>query len=574
MIHVFIYSEHVSNNPCDCYPPCQNVTYETKLNTVALQPDNNVFANADHVHHIQKRVALAVSLADGLNKITSERDKKLASSAMKAMDDVINTSKKVRAATHEVKRDISLLLSDLTPRVFFHSNVALASMLRVFNNGFATAWDNLEQFAIKPLLAGTQEMISLFNKTTESLRSPSVSDSLKSSLHLILQNTLSSHMELAVYVLENLTRVHETFLNAEPMVGYAAVTRAKKYDHLLIPSRTISQNPGRQKAIYDALTFSITNYIEDIVSLQHLAREYLQTGSSLSGSNTRDNVVSIRIRQYLASHLRDIQNHAAIFRNVIVMNAKKSLEERVNAFVSKNVSLSANGDAFVSELHVVDNAAVEVYTLLKNNFTQLIRDLQELADKGDKKVSVMELITAIDVRRSLLKLRMLTWSLERDYQTLLRRGRSFRNTLVLTWDAILNEELLRNFYFQIYKDVSSTSMDTEKLEELRQTLMSELQVESKSTDGDGLDSAFVDTSVADLRKRLNVDVATILFERQVREIDERIDDITSRLSATEQLRHNEEEMLVAMEMLVQNMESFNKRVTIDNEFMQYVNFAS
>lgn len=161
----FQFSDTIAKTEqCECSPPCRSVTYDAQLQTTLIQSLDHTFSNVNHAHGKQQRVELAVALTDGLSIISLQRDKSLARSVMTSLDDVINTSRDVQTAVSAARSDVDNLLRELQPRVAFHANVAWTCVLRMFDNGFASAWDSLEQFALRPLQTSGTEIVMLFNK--------------------------------------------------------------------------------------------------------------------------------------------------------------------------------------------------------------------------------------------------------------------------------------------------------------------------------------------------------------------------------------------------------------------------
>lgn len=314
------------------------------------------------------------------------------------------------------------------------------------------------------------------------------------------------------------------------------------------------------RSIYDSLTEAITDYMQDVVSLRHLAKQFLLLG----GGSTKEDMDSIRACRSLTVHSRQMLDHVTTFRESIVRQVRTDLENILTDIRATNSSLySTARDSFSADTELIDSAADDAYKLLQNNFTQIMRDLQEMAHSGGRKLAVMQQLAAGDMARSLLQLRMLTWSLSRDGRMFVQRLTALRDATVRAWNAILNDDILRNFYFQLNRDAFLPGVDVDGLLQLRKSLT---PWATSTADVTALNDV---TNVSDARRRLNADVAGILFERQVSDIGDALNGVERKVTgAADALRHHEETLLVAMEALLHESEDFSRRTTVNSEFMQ------
>lgn len=79
---------------------------------------------------------------------------------------------------------------------------------------------------------------------------------------------LSGKLETAIEALDNITKVHHSFLNAEPLSPPTAVTSQTRFDLDLVPRKVMSSVHEPMKRNYVGLSENIAGLIETLLALK------------------------------------------------------------------------------------------------------------------------------------------------------------------------------------------------------------------------------------------------------------------------------------------------------------------
>ena len=94
-------------------------------------------------------------------------------------------------------------------------------------------------------------------------------------MYFVADSQLSGKLETAIQVLDNVTRIYYSFLNAEPLAAadFAGTTTStlrpdRRYDIQLIPYKVMSAGHDVMKRHYTGLSQSIAGLIRSILTMK------------------------------------------------------------------------------------------------------------------------------------------------------------------------------------------------------------------------------------------------------------------------------------------------------------------
>ena len=309
-------------------------------------------------------------------------------------------------------------------------------------------------------------------------------------LYYTTDNQLSGKLETAIQALDNLTKVHYAFMSPEPSSsgggGQGAggggrstvvVTPERRYDAHLVPYAILAGEQEAMKRCYSGISENIAGLLEHILSLKAILKDVYQSNS------LNETAFEASRRAYVRGML-EVRRHTADFRRTIVENTLAAIDERVDEMRRLNRTVAAAAAAVVSNFAAQESVAVSAYTEAYNSALAFTRHVQQYLRDMDVQKSMLSGATAgavsssgtagsedgsssggeastssatVDEETSRSAVRSLVDAIDalrRHAVDLRSEWRRLEEAIKATWRRFLSEDLLRNFYLNLYNDVT------------------------------------------------------------------------------------------------------------------------
>lgn len=406
---------------------------------------------------------IAANAAARTSREISRRDNEQITELSSALGEVGDRMRTLQDNFQKVGRDLNSSLNALRLRIGFHVYVGLAGLRRSFVSGFSDRFDLVRERSLTPLVDGHYETVSQLERTVKQLTFTSTTETVaRKVLYFMTDNQLSGKLETAIQALDNLTKVYYSFVNAEPVSAGQPITPDGRYDIHLLPFALLTKSQNAVKNYYTGISENIARLIENILSLKSVLKDVYQ-------SNTINETLFAQSRKTFIHHTLQIRHFASLFQLEIVQRSIDQLDAQVNEMTDLNRTMTHEAQAIAENFASQANLATTSYSEAYNNvlaFTKLAQ--QFLHDTDIHKSSLTNQNTDAFIQSSALL--ALVESLNTvlvQKASLRRRWDSLADTTMTVWRRFIHEELLGNFYLNLYNDVTDMVNNPQRADQFR-----------------------------------------------------------------------------------------------------------
>lgn len=367
------------------------------------------------------------------------------------------------------KEEAGILTTNLMKRITFHVKVALKGLQESYDSGFVAPFVEVGRRSLRPLTSKIYEIASQLERTVKQLKFASPTDSVaRKVLYHMADNQLSGKLETAIQVMDNFTKVYQAFQNSAPMLeqlegfrvyhlpqGKASPllkshTPEGRYDIHLVPYALLARVQQKDLSrFYKGITENTARLIEHVMALKVTLKDVYQDSHF-----NETGFEAARIGFIMKSS--EIEHYEALFEKEIVEEIRQQLVNRSNHLIRLNVSLDSTAGK-------LQNSLTDLNYLLRTRFSESNSGLiafaqlsqQYLKDPEMKRSELFSLENEKSVRASLSVLSEIFHEAKSAGSKRIASLSSELNSLMeKSWQAMLNDSLLRNFYTNIYNDIN------------------------------------------------------------------------------------------------------------------------
>ena len=373
------------------------------------------------------------------------------------------------ASISRTKEEAGTLTTNLMKRITFHVKVALKGLQESYESGFVAPFVEVGRRSLKPLTSKIHEIASQLERTVKQLKFASPTDSVaRKVLYHMADNQLSGKLETAIQVMDNFTKVYQAFQNSAPMLeqlegfrvyhlpqGQASPllkshTPEGRYDIHLVPYALLARVQQKDLSrFYKGITENTARLIEHVMALKVTLKEVYQDSHF-----NETGFEAARIGFIMKSS--EIEHYEALFQKEIVEEIQQQLVNRSNHLIRLNASLDSTAGK-------LQNSLTDLTYLLRTRFSESNSGLiafaqlsqQYLKDPEMKRSELFSLENDKSVRASLSVLSEIFHEAKSTgSKRIASLSLELNSFMEKTWQAMLNDSLLRNFYTNIYNDVN------------------------------------------------------------------------------------------------------------------------
>ena len=333
-------------------------------------------------------------------------------------------------------------------------------------------------------------------------KTPLSEASVRKVLYLVTDNELSAIVELASRAVDNVTAVHYAYLNADPLLR-VAITPNRRYDSALVPYQLISHDTAQQTRYYNQISDHLAGHIQQVIALKGVLLE------TFSSNRLNESLYRTTARKFV-QHSQDVNYYRRMFRREIVLKSADLIESKIVGFLELNRTM-----------HLSRRTAVEVISsirrLLQRHSETAREQLGPFVRSGKRRKLSSRLAQSIRgatdkaIAYTMPALYDLTTELKWQCLRLMDVWRRVFTTAQELWAVMLDEEILRNFYFELHKDAADMLRNRSNTQFYLDMFLHETMLDVADYRRSGL-------SLADVVVRLNADLATTEKERKFTEL--------------------------------------------------------
>ena len=315
-------------------------------------------------------------------------------------------------------------------------------------------------------------------------------------LYMVADNELSAIVELASRAVDNMTSVHYAYLNADPLLR-VTVTPNKRYDSALVPYRLISHDTVRQTRYYNQISENLVGYIQQATALKGVLSNVFMS-NRLNESLYRSSI------DLFAQHSQDFNYYTRTFRKEIVQKSADLIDDKIEAFRKLNSTMLLGRATSADAISSIKRVLHRHTTTIREEFGLVSRSgkRRKLAPRLAQSIRTTHVMPALYDLVTDLKWHCLRVS--DVWRRMFATGRAL-------WASMLDEEILRNFYFELHKDAADMLRNRSNTQFYLGMFLHETMLDVPDYRLSGL-------SLTDVVARLNADLATTEKERQFAEL--------------------------------------------------------
>ena len=371
--------------------------------------------------------------------------------------DVFDTLSNFLTSVSTMKSNLNGEKENMSSRIKFHTKVALEGMHEIVREGFSLPWRRLEEGYIRSLTFNSFELISLFHRTVEMLKT-STDNAVRRYLYTRMNNDLTIKLNTADAILRNLTEILNLYLNADPVIKQN-ITPEGRYDDALIPREIITRKSDTvQTQYYNPFSQEISNYIQHITDSQALLRDVYK--------DSRINETAFDINKRLFT---DSSNELGRYHNLFRHNVVQATETEVTDKISHFKTTSHEFFKIERELNVRLNVLTNFITSVNKSHMENLRNIARYVllyhePQNITKTELMIYVLAEDTSILIDSLQEIAIEITFHLTQLFMTLEDYGEKLYKIWEAILSEDSLNSFYFQLNSDLTEMQRDRTRTE--------------------------------------------------------------------------------------------------------------
>ena len=451
---------------------------------------------------------------------------------------------------------------ELSPRLTFHANSALAGIKAVVDRRFQEGWRSMDQRTLRRIGGEFYDTISALNMTVSRLKLTSLSEvTMRKVLYLMTDHELSMRMELAIRALNNLTQAHYAYCHRRstlasgcpalgapvPLKNGDPYTRDGHYDQFLIPDdlqinyHHDSKQQKQQSEYYNRMNDHLTGYMQEVLILQSELKQLYQVNSM---NETKYNQAKHRFM----NHAREFDHYKKLFSERIVSHSMNAIENKIERFKNLNESFVSVVSTIQSTAKSIRKKASNGVRFLQYKLRIFLQDLCDYTtDLNIGRESLRISITEKSFSRGISHLQHTIKELSGASQDIDRALIKLRNVYRTLWTEIASESTTLSFYERMRDDIAESPIDRQKLFNI---LAGDplLPVETNLT------LSLLNES--ELLARVNADVATegpLILQRRLEAINEEFRDLQEHINIHSIMQHTGQTFLDSYQIVAKNL---------------------
>lgn len=483
----------------------------------------------------------------------------------RSLDDLDYQMKLLQVNLRHVGQQLHSYLGAIQPRIAFQLNVGLAGIRKAFSDGFASAFETVLQRSLRPLVSGTYETIAHLERSVKQLLFTSKGETiLRKVVYFMSDNELSGKLELSIQTLDNLTKVYNAFLNAEPMSSLE-LTPERHYDIHLVPYDVLSNTHASLQTHYTGISENIAGLIEQILFLKGVIKDVYQ-------KNFLNETAFHESRSAFIHRTLQIQHFSDMFENDVIKRSSDVIDAKIESLKRSNdtmmVAVAKVTRSFQSLQLLINAAYTEPYdTVLR--FTQeaqrytreanaLKSDVSEIGLEEATKRAVASLVKNID-------------DIENHAAELTSDWTTIDAALKSIWRHLLLESTLRNFYHNLYDDVRDMINHPQRADMFKALFFHPKMLGSYPSTRAAAHGISGHTP-SDFYTLLNADVPVINFTMKLANVTLELSFFIKDTDVAEILRGRTQRLTKAFDRLTTNLVAFQSQCEISQDLIRCVFF--
>ncbi|ELU13981.1 hypothetical protein CAPTEDRAFT_199134 [Capitella teleta] len=541
---------------CNCPSPCLSHKYQGTLSLSQLT-DTTYDQSESKINQlsVQEDIHAAENIRARFTPEVLNTDKAQLNKVTRTLDDVIVSFETFRGNLGDSAQSVRRTVDELQPRVKFHLHNALGGLRRTLEHGFIGAWDEVEDKFLKPLANGFHEVMSAYDRSIKQLRFTSTSETImRKVIFYSTDSELSGKLEIAIQALDNLTKVYYSLLNAEPIVSYA-VTPERRYDASLVPFEVLSHYGEQLKMYYNGLSENIAGFIEDCLALKNVLKD-------VHGTNTLNETANSVAKAKFVEHSRQINAFLVLFRSKIIDKARETIDEKIERMKKMNHTMMSLANDILQETalreHIVNSRYISAYSnlVIFAQKAQLYTSKDAVTKSALAETGLMK--SNVD---AFMELEGIYGEIADKTNELGDMWRKFKAVVSSLWRTFLSDTSVRDFYFQLYNDVTDMINHPVKIQHFK-----EIFTHSKMLDISAEDSVRIQPR--EYYELLNADVAVIDMDTQIDDVDKLFAKWTTRTDLSIVAKGSVGQLLQSFKDLKSNLEDYRRRTTFGKKYFR------
>ena len=543
---------------CLCHHGCLQEYHYTDVST-SLASDAVLEAvysrlNATQLRSEFTRAALAL---DSLADVSAETA--LIARFNASLGGFFDTWTRFSASLTSLKSTLATEAANMQPRLRFHGGVALAGLQTTVRRKFSAAWRTLDSQYLRGVGVNTLELAAVVNRSVALMKS-SVAD--RPYIYVNLYAQLGVKMDIAEEILKTLTNVYIAYLTSQPARRYN-VTPLGRYDDNLIPMELITSYGNEQKLHYTEFSNLLGNYVKEVANMRNIVREVYRSG------RVNDTAVELTINNYVTLSAA-IENYRHVFNDQVVMPIENDVNRKVATFrdVSSAYELSSERlSAAVGELLA--------YTLSMNDSNSKLAKLKDMAQftsayvthANVSKRDLADNYLSSDVRMLLSSANELLLEVIARVNGVFALLDDYRSALHAAWSALLGDDALSRFYFQLHTDVTAMQENPGQTQFYLELFSSEQMLNISTRNRSEL-------VLRQFTTLLNADVPVLYVSHKLQAVNVSVRNYHDSINYKSVVHQS---LLLVQERyaeLQRHLAAFNSRLSVDTDtFARYVNVS-
>lgn len=366
-------------------------------------------------------------------------------------------------------------------------------------------------------------------------------------LFYVADNMLSAKLETAIQALDNVTKVYFGFVQAEPLSSAPPVTPDGRYDVHLVPDAILTHAHDALNLSYNGISQNVAGLIEYILALKAV----------LKGVYTRNEVNETTfdaICKNFVYRTQQVRRFTSLFQSQVVHRSLDFIDARTDRIRQLNSTLLARRQQLDAQLHRHLRHLDTTYAHAHSDLRAFVQLASQFANQppgggGDdvSKLSLAEHAISDVTRAAVTSLATSSEQLRAGAEDVRSAWRALRETVADIWRTIIDEDLLRNFYMNLYSDVTDVATQPSRIESLRALL-----VHFRLT----VPSELGRYAPKDLLAVFNADVPLVDVGVKLAEIDDEFRRLERQTDAEVVVGRRDRSLAVAYRALADNMVDF------------------
>ena len=439
-------------------------------------------------------------------------------------------------------------------RTRFHLKNGLEHVEYIMKHDFVRGWQVMEERVLSFVATNYFDVTTSYRRLLSDLNESFTLDQIEQrrAVWMVLKNKLSTRSVLAKMAVDNITEVHQGYMNGTPILTYK-LTADRRYDMSYIAMSLLRPGQERQQEYFDVIMKELNNFIDALDDMVVIGEDLVEKGL------WNDTKVDLVLERFMRA-CRGYNYRLFLFHERIVHKPEQLIEEVIERFQRYTRQLIKSEEDLLLQLR-----------LLRDSINHTSLDAWNAVHKADNiamayltnnsvhKTHIAEQFTSRTMQEAETSLGIFFRDLRSQSRDLGKAWQAFRVEVQLIWHEMLTEDTTKAFYGMINDDFNDFLSNTSTRPYLS-TVYADLL---------GTSSTKVrDMSLVDISDRINADISKMDIGDKFEELNQALTNLSVNTNLAKMLSNKDEVHAECLKRLQEHLSEFKRGNDINVQFFK------